>query len=49
MLKRHSVLFVYVGGESPLKVSFVRVGWTRVGFLRTVRVPAVRLIESAAL
>lgn len=49
MLRRHSVLFVYVGGESPLKVSFVHVGWTHVGSLRATRVPAVRLIESAAL
>lgn len=28
MLKRHSVLFVYVGGESPLKVSSVHGGQT---------------------
>lgn len=49
MLKRHNVLFVYVGGESPLKVSFVHVGQTHVGSLRTTRVPTVRLIDSAGL
>lgn len=44
MLKRHNVLFVYVGGESSLKVSFVHVG-----SLRSTRVTTMRLIESAGL
>lgn len=48
MLKRHNVLFVYVGGESPLKVSSVHVGQTA-ALPQKKRVPTVRLAESAGL